>query len=303
VRFDMGYAPGDSVSSYYDSLLGKLIVWGPDRQAAVREISETLGSTLIAGIDTNVNYLQRLVSSAPYQQAEINTAFISNFIDELQGSVVETAHWAVAAVSQAKLEHGSDHRNGWRLNGANRLRIGLNHKGVTQQNYLTGFGNKLDVHRWNVKVGEETCIVEVDEDEPDRLRIVDADNRMREFSVLRSNNPQTENRDDRIICFEGNKPFIFQLINQISDHTTTLIGASASSDLAAPYLAPMNGTVAAILVVTDEELEVGTILMVVEAMKMEFPILSQQKGFVREFFFDVGDTVEQGQTLLDLEDT
>ena len=143
----------------------------------------------------------------------------------------------------------------------------------------------------------------MDEAEPDRLRIADADIRIREFSVLRSNSQQTENRDDRIICFEGNKPFIFQLINQISDYATTLIGASASADLAAPYLAPMNGTVAAILVAADEELEAGTTLMVVEAMKMEFPILSQHKGFVREFFFDVGDKVEQGQTLLDLEDT
>ena len=303
VRFDMGYVTGDRVSSYYDSLLGKLIVWGPDRQAAVRKICETLGSTLIAGIDSNVNYLQRLISSARYRQAEIDTAFISNFVDDMQGSCLETVHWAVAAASQAMLEHGYDHRNGWRLNGANRLRIGLKHKGLTQQHYLTDSGNKLDGHRWNVKAGEETCIVEVDEAEPDRLRIADADNRIREFSVLRSNSQQTENRDDRIICFEGNKPFIFQLINQISDYATTLIGASASADLAAPYLAPMNGTVAAILVAADEELEAGTTLMVVEAMKMEFPILSQKKGFVREFFFDVGDKVEQGQTLLDLEDT
>ena len=303
VRFDMGYVQGDSVSSYYDSLLGKLIVWGPDRQAAVGKISETLGATLIAGIECNVNYLQRLVSSAPYQQAEINTAFISNFADDMQGSVVETVHWAVAAVSQAMLEHGSELSNGWRLNGANRLRIGLHHKGFTQQIYLTDSHDELSDHRWNVKVGAETCIIVVDEAEPDRVKIVDDDNRHREFSVLRSQNEQTQSSDDRIICFEGNKPFIFQLVDQISDYATTLIGASASSDLAAPYSAPMNGTVAAILVAVDEELEAGTILMVVEAMKMEFPIMSQQKGTVREFFFAVGDKVEQGQTLLDMKDT
>ena len=303
VRFDMGYVPGDSVSSYYDSLLGKLIVWGKDRQAAVGKISETLGTTLIAGIECNVNYLQRLVSSAPYRQAEINTAFISNFADTMQGSAVETVHWAVAAVSQAMLEHGSELSNGWRLNGANRLRIGLHHKGFTQQIYLTDSGNELAGHRWSVKVGAETCIVVVDEAKPDRLRIADDDNKIREFSVVRSHNKQIKNGVDRIICFEGNKPFIFQLTNQISDYTTTLIGASASTDLVAPYLAPMNGTVAAILVATDEELEVGTILMVVEAMKMEFPISCQQKGTVREFFFAVGDKVEQGQTLLDMKDT
>lgn len=303
VRFDMGYAPGDSVSSYYDSLLGKLIVWGSDRQAAVAKISETLDATLIAGIDTNVNYLQCLVSSARYQQAEINTAFISNFADDTQGSVVETVHWAAAAVSQAMLEHGSELSNGWRLNGANRLRIGLDHKGFTQQIYLTDSHDELGGHSWNVRIGAETCIVVVDEAEPDRVKIVDDDNRHMEFSVLRSQNEQTQSGDDRIICFEGNKPFIFQSINQISDYATTLIGASASTDLAAPYSAPMNGTVSAILVATDEELEAGTILMVVEAMKMEFPISCQQKGTVREFFFAVGDKVEQGQTLLDMKDT
>jgi biotin carboxyl carrier protein len=82
-----------------------------------------------------------------------------------------------------------------------------------------------------------------------------------------------------------------------------LIGASASSDLAAPYSAPMNGTVAAILVAVNDEVDAGTILMVVEAMKMEFPIMSQHKGSVREFFFAEGDNVEQGNTLLDLEAT
>lgn len=303
MRFDMGYVLGDSVSSYYDSLLGKLIVWGPDRQAAVRRISEILGSTLVAGIDSNINYLQRLVSSAPYQQAEINTAFISNFVDDVRGSAVETMHWAVAAVSKAMREQGSGHRDGWRLNGANRIRIGLNNKGSSQQLYLTEAVKEVHGQSWNVRVGAETCLVEADEAKPDRFTVVDDDNKIRKIFVPGSHSEQTQEADDRIICFEGNKPFIFQSINRISDYATTLIGASASSDLAAPYSAPMNGTVAAILVAVNDEVDAGTILMVVEAMKMEFPIMSQHKGSVREFFFAEGDNVEQGNTLLDLEAT
>ncbi len=54
VRFDTGYLSGDSISQYYDNLVGKLIVWGRDRDVAIARTIRALEEMTVEGVATTI---------------------------------------------------------------------------------------------------------------------------------------------------------------------------------------------------------------------------------------------------------
>ena len=73
VRMDSHLYEGYEVPPFYDSLLGKLIVWGPDREAAIARSHVALDELLVEGITTNVSIHQALLGNEAFLEGHMTT--------------------------------------------------------------------------------------------------------------------------------------------------------------------------------------------------------------------------------------
>ena len=78
VRADFGFSAGQTVVPFYDSLLGKVIVWAADREQALARAVRVLGETEITGIKTTVPLMRRLIALADFEAAEHHTTYIES---------------------------------------------------------------------------------------------------------------------------------------------------------------------------------------------------------------------------------
>ncbi|MCD6638779.1 MAG: ATP-grasp domain-containing protein [Nocardioides sp.] len=76
VRVDHALESGQEVSTSYDPMLGKIIGWGPDRQAARAALIEALDDTRVFGLTTNTGFLRVLAAGEEFGDAAIDTAWL-----------------------------------------------------------------------------------------------------------------------------------------------------------------------------------------------------------------------------------
>lgn len=75
-RFEVGFEPGDEVTSYYDSMIAKVIVWDESRPRAIKKMKETLKQTIIFGVKTNIPFLLKILEHPEFVSGTMTTKFI-----------------------------------------------------------------------------------------------------------------------------------------------------------------------------------------------------------------------------------
>ncbi|MDP4161000.1 MAG: acetyl-CoA carboxylase biotin carboxylase subunit, partial [Bacillota bacterium] len=80
VRVDSAVYQGYTVSRYYDSMVGKLIVWGATRQEAIARMQRALEEFVIEGISTTIPFQLKVLENAFYRRGEVYTNFIQRRI-------------------------------------------------------------------------------------------------------------------------------------------------------------------------------------------------------------------------------
>lgn len=289
VRIDAGVREGDAISPFYDPMIAKLIVWGADRDAALRNMARALAQYQVVGLATNIGFLQRLIAGQAFATADLDTGLIERHRDTLFPAPVapttDTLALATAALLQQE-QRNQDSRDpwartsGWRLN--TRLQRSLNFEDDSGNSEVR-IDYAGDGRQWQLQIGGNTHTLALHAANSDSVRI--------------SLDGRTLQAD---VAWEGEGLHLF---DGRSQHSLRLLDPMAHAGHAEAeggrLTAPMPGKIVALLVDQGASVTQGTPLLIMEAMKMEHTIAAPSAGTVEAMRYAVGDQVAEGAQLLD----
>ncbi|WP_448560565.1 acetyl-CoA carboxylase biotin carboxylase subunit [Trichothermofontia sp.] len=90
VRMDSHVYTDYVIPPYYDSLIGKLIVWGEDRPAAIRRMRRALRECAITGIPTTIGFHQKILETEPFLAGEVYTNFVEQWMQTRKASAADS---------------------------------------------------------------------------------------------------------------------------------------------------------------------------------------------------------------------
>ena len=294
VRVDTGVREGDEVSVYYDPMIAKLVVWGESREIALKRLIHALNNYYIEGLSTNISFLKRVASHDAFQNAELTTTFIDKHSDSLFTSENERFSQSILPVmtlltilkrpshlSESDKSSAPWQKSGpWRCNSQHRETIDLLVKNEVISVTVTYSNDEL-LQIFKMQIGQNEFTVEGVVNENQIRTIVNGHKTSHVFSAV--NGEYTLFNKDTHISFSVVPPSL---------------GEEQNSDSDAALEAPMNGTIVALLVEPNAPVEKGQPILVMEAMKMEHTITAPQDGAVESFFYQPGELVDGGATLL-----
>ncbi|MEY1555042.1 biotin carboxylase N-terminal domain-containing protein [Yoonia sp. R2331] len=272
-RIDSGVVAGDEISPWYDPMIAKVTTHGADRAAALRQLQRALADTEVAGLVTNIGYLQRLAAHPGFGRGEVDTGLIAR-------------HPEMAAAPDA---------GGWRACFAAIVAAGCDQPGAH-----AGFTLWQPMARSvTLRVGdlELNPVLQVS---GDGIRVTldgeahDFTRRGADWFVGTRRCPPAQAHGAQVTVF-GADPLTYDIPDPLARG-----GGSAGGDA---VLAPMPGLVQAVAVAPGDVVTEGQRLVVLEAMKMEHVLRSPRDGTVAEVNAITGGQVAAGAPLVTLEVT
>ena len=291
VRVDAGFEAGDTVPSDYDSLLGKVIAFDDSRRGAVLKLSSAVRSTHIGGVASNVTWLQRVLGTGAFLEGQVTTGFLASQAEWLSVRPAPTVAMQVLA-ALAVLHEGAFGAAGcadspWAARDA--FRPGL----PPQQSFQFEFGAQAATVQlaaglaWIGSVAGATCTVGWTQLGATEASVV-VDGLLQQFVWSRN--------ADQLQCWLDGVEYHCRYADprQITHRTTAHEGE---------LTAALPGAVVMIAVKAGDLVAPGSVMMVIEAMKMEHAILAPYAGTVTKVHYSVGSQVQAGAALIDLQRT
>jgi len=283
-RIDTGVVQGDSVSPFYDPMIAKLTTHGATRKDALLGLQRALAQTHVAGLTTNAAFLLALASHAGFARGEVDTGLVERDIDRLSSAEVSaTLPMAIAALVLRRPVSNSG-SPGWRLWGDSSERAVLSRNGEDVVVRINRRGAE------GVDVSLPTGLVEFD-------RVVFFDHVLeitRQGHTCRVPYALYTSREGRCasVLSEG-VAYRYLCPDPLIERG---MFASREDDVRAP----MTGSVCAVHVAEGDTVNVGQIVLVLEAMKMEHSLTAPRAGTIATVQCVEGTQVSDGAVLITL---
>ena len=301
VRVDSGIDAGSEVTPFYDSMLAKVVAHGASREEARRKLVAALERTVLSGVDSNLDFLRDVLETEGFRSAEVSTRFLETRFaaqrpTEREEEAISLDRIAAALSWVARIEA---RRRGsvpppWDRLGPWRVTRRAGHGGWTAVVLRAENGETATVRvaaaEKHYQVEDERRVsVEAWWPTPDDVRLeIDGALHRRRVDV----------GDDTVWICGGPRRRRFEIVSREGRVAAGRAGASAD---ARNLVAPFPGLVTGVEVARGDRVEPGSVLVVMEAMKMVHPLRAAGGGAVRAIHCRPGHTVIAGELLVEFE--
>ena len=298
IRVDSGIEKAVTIHSFFDPMISKMVVWGATRKEAIENSIGALEDYVIHGIRTNISYLSEVLQHKAFIKNQISTKFCDEHSNELLKAIKE-AHKQVPGelpvlvmtLHALNLSQFSKAGNIWEQIGYWRHQIVLSfsdNEETTSVRLVYRNGKE-----YTFTMGKEEY----------QIILMDADKNSIQVSFNGKSYTAYLSADSKGIHYITVDGATFKYKrNDILD-SSEVAASAGSSDNGNNLFAPMPGKVIKINVKEGEEVKRGTILLVVEAMKMENNIVAASNSIVEKINVAEGEMVDTDKQLVLLGNT
>ncbi len=302
VRIDSSIEAGSFISTYYDSLLAKVIAWGATRKEAIESLVQALNAYHIEGLITNVDFVNAVLNHPSFIKGELSTDFIDEHFEHGQMKLPPPEEWLqYMAIAVTLIYHNRQSLVHESLKPM-MAKVGVPHQSKNQFTYTVKGEDAFFELRlikdqaprsWTVMVDGRKYQVVTPEFEFYRRRIkLRIDGKTQFFHTkYRENNIWVAHRGvTRVLGIYS--PLEWKLFFHMPKPK-----AVPAEDV---IRCPMPGMVVAIPVSKGERIFRGQDLVSIESMKMETFVASPSDGVIENIHVAPGQTVETGDILIKL---
>jgi 3-methylcrotonyl-CoA carboxylase alpha subunit len=295
LRIDAGYREGDDVSPYYDAMLAKVIAWAPTRDGAIERLARGLDETDIRGIVTNTSFLSALITHPAVAANAVDTGFIERELKNLTPAPraagdLELAAGIAAILADETNAAQRDAHSPWQTFGW--MPVGRRERAFSfRQSQLGGQGAELQVDLiygngpMMLSIGDRKIAFGWSASGDGALDLVLDGVKSRIFAVIEGHELYLRTRNGR---------FELHWVDPFGGETEEQVGEDK-------IVAPLPGTVVAILAEEGATLEKGAAILTLEVMKMEQTLRAPYAGVLKVIKCKVGDIVQEGVELAEVE--
>jgi acetyl/propionyl-CoA carboxylase alpha subunit len=296
LRFDSGVETGSEIGLYYDSLLAKLIAHGATRQTALARLASGLQTLALLGVPTTQPFLLDAIRHPLFSDGKATTRFIETaFPGGWRPDAEALAMLRAAAAAYWLQKDSTAPETAWTSPWARRsaVRVMASQRPAHTTLHLSDEYGDVDV---DISVGRTGITAEV-EGTTVVLGSVSCDGSTMTLSDAGKVTAYVVQRDGDQVRIASNGMAISVRIGLKID----LPRAPGSNDRGGNIIdAPLHGVVAQIFVAVGDEVEKGSAVAQMEAMKLIHTLTAPVSGRVAAIHCNAGDTVPAGAILVEI---